>query len=80
MLSNVYSIYDHIKCPCPQPTYQGLVGIGGTVKMTSIPMLDKFLNHDKPVVMVHGRSGFFGITLYDSKAEHVGWYVEFCKD
>ena len=48
--------------------------------MTSIPMLDKFLNHDKPVVMVHGRSGFFGITLYDSKAEHVGWYVEFCKD
>jgi len=43
------------------------------LKVASIPNLDKFINHDKPVVMVHGRNGFFGITLYDSKAEHVGW-------
>jgi len=68
------SVYEHIKSPCPRPTYQGLVGIAGILKVASIPKLDEFLNHDKPVVMVHGRNGFFGITLFDSKAEHVGWW------
>ena len=53
------------------------MGIGGTAKVASVPQLDKFLNHDKPVVMVHGHNGFFGITLYDSKAERFGWWVHF---
>ena len=67
------SVYEHLKIPCPEPTYQGLVGIAGALKVASVPNLDRFLNHEKPVVMVHGRNGFFGMTLYDSKAENVGW-------
>jgi len=67
-------VYEHNKSPCPRPTYQGLVGIAGILKVASIPKLDEFLNHDKPFVMVQGRNGSFGITLFDSKAEHVGWW------
>ena len=76
-LYNIFSVYDYIKSACPQPTYQGLVGIGGTIEVASVPKLDKFLNRDKPVAMVHGRNGFFGMTLYDSKAERVAWWVKF---
>jgi hypothetical protein len=71
------SVYEHIKSPCPEPTYQGLVGIAGTIRMAPIPKLDQFLNREQPIVMAHGRRGFFGMTLYDSKAEQVGWWVKF---
>jgi hypothetical protein len=47
--------------------------VSGIIKVASVPNLDKLLNHDKPVVMVQGRNGSFGMALYEPKAEHVGW-------
>jgi len=66
-------MYVALSAPSPKPRYSGLVGVGGVVDISSVPDLAKFITFERPVVMVQGRRGFFGMGLFDKEAKHVGW-------
>lgn len=69
------SVYAHFKTPALEPTYEGLVGAGGRLPIASVPKLDTYLTNDQPFVMIHGRNGFFSMSLYTVKADTVAWQV-----
>ena len=70
------SVYAHFKTPAPEPTYEGLVGVGGRLPIASVPKLDTYLTHDQPFVMIHGRNGFFGMALSTGNADTIAWQVD----
>jgi hypothetical protein len=47
--------------------------VGGVIDISSVHGLAQYVTLEQPVAMVHGRLGFFGITLFDKEAKYVGW-------
>lgn len=66
-------MYAALNIPAPKPRYSGLVGVGGVIDISSVHGLAQYATLEQPVAMVHGRLGFFGITLFDKEAKYVGW-------
>ncbi|OAX44848.1 FAD/NAD(P)-binding domain-containing protein [Rhizopogon vinicolor AM-OR11-026] len=68
-------MYATLNIPAPKPRYSGLVGVGGAIDISSVHGLAQYVTLEKPVVMVQGRLGFFGMTLFDREAKYVGWWT-----
>jgi hypothetical protein len=66
-------MYATLNMPAPKPRYSGLVGVGGVIDISSVHGLAQYVTLERPVVMVQGRLGFFGMALFDKEAKHVGW-------
>ncbi|KAG2155430.1 FAD/NAD(P)-binding domain-containing protein [Suillus clintonianus] len=70
-------MYAALNEPAPKPRYSGLVGVGGVIDTSSVPGLAQYLTLERPVVMVHGRLGFFGMALFDRKEKYAGWWTTY---
>ncbi|KAG0703101.1 FAD/NAD(P)-binding domain-containing protein [Suillus ampliporus] len=70
-------MYANLNLPAPKPRYSGLVGVGGVIDISSVHGLAQYLTLEKPVVMVHGRLGFFGMALFDREKKYVGWWTTY---